>query len=208
MQLHLHAHIGDGILAHAPTLPGAVNAVNVRFGGSLMAQTQHLACLSVPGQCQVHQHAGAPPHLGCPQAGAVSLIALPPAPGAAWAARNFTSAALREWGLAELAQDAVLVASELVGNAIRHGAPLGAGAGEHPPVELSWSPQATRLVCAVTDWNTSLPVLMPAGPCAESGRGLQLIDALSAAWGWAILGACHKTVWAALRLPAPAQPAT
>src|SRR5262245_16854371 len=52
-------------------------------------------------------------------------------------ARDFTSDTLRTWGLAALADDAVVVVSELVTNAIRHGVADPSGPGEEHPVKLS-----------------------------------------------------------------------
>ena len=39
---------------------------------------------------------------------------------------------------------------------------------------------------------------------AEAGRGLQVVEALSAAWGWTRLTGRRKAVWAALPLPVAA----
>ncbi len=126
-------------------------------------------------------------------------------------ARDFTTAALRGWRLDMLVRDAVMVASELVTNAIRHGA-RGAGASRTvadpeemtgPRVGLAWCRQASRLICVVTDYSTEPPLLVPAGPDAESGRGLQIVHAVATAWGWTLLNAEEKAVWAAFRLPAP-----
>lgn len=124
-------------------------------------------------------------------------------------ARDFTTAALRGWRLDMLVRDAVMVASELVTNAIRHGT-RGASRAVAVPEEmtaphigLAWCRQASRLVCVVTDYNTEPPLLVPAGPDAESGRGLQIVHAVATAWGWTLLNAEEKAVWAAFRLPAP-----
>jgi Histidine kinase-like ATPase domain len=50
-------------------------------------------------------------------------IALVPAPESVKAARDFTAATLRRWHLTALIDDAVVIASELATNAIRHGTP-------------------------------------------------------------------------------------
>jgi len=128
---------------------------------------------------------------------AISLaqIFLSVAPEAARAARNFTKATLAEWQLDDLFTEAVLIASELVTNAIRHG---GCCTGDSSPVELAWQRQASRVVCMVTDCNSRPPVLGAADQDAESGRGLQVVQALAATWGWMLLGATSKAVWAAL----------
>ncbi len=78
-----------------------------------------------------------------PGAGQRRRIGLAPVPESARAAREFTVATLRRWHLDALIDDAVVIASELVTNAIRHGTPTAeegaAGAGENGRVELSWS---------------------------------------------------------------------
>lgn len=116
-------------------------------------------------------------------------------PEAAKAAREFTTSTLREWQLDELVQEAVLIASELVTNAVRH------GRGETDDgVELAWQRQAARVICLVTDRSPLPPVLGCADQDAESGRGLQVVQALAAAWGWMMLSATSKAVWAALTI--------
>src|SRR5437764_13145689 len=73
-------------------------------------------------------------------------ITLPSVPESARTAREFTAAALRAWQLGPLIDDAIVIASELVTNAIRHGTP--GSAGGH--VQLSWSYQVSRLLCVIT----------------------------------------------------------
>ena len=124
-------------------------------------------------------------------------ITLPPVPESAKVAREFTTATLRNWRLDPLISDAVLIASELVTNAISHG-----NQNQQPePVELTWSYQVSRLICVITDRGAEPPVASPADPDAESGHGLQIVGALAAAWGWTMLGTGEKAVWAALHLP-------
>lgn len=117
-------------------------------------------------------------------------------PEAAKAARDFTMTILREWQLDDLAQEAVLIVSELVTNAIRHGL-----AGTDDGVELAWRRQAARVICMVTDRSPLPPVLGCADQDAESGRGLQVVQALAATWGWMTLNATSKAVWATLTIP-------
>src|SRR5215475_13645817 len=50
-------------------------------------------------------------------------LGLAPVPESARAARAFTVATLHDWQLEPLAEDAVVIASELATNAIRHGTP-------------------------------------------------------------------------------------
>lgn len=133
-------------------------------------------------------------------AGPCELV-LKPGPESVKAAREFTSVTLRDWQLDDLAEEAVIVASELVTNAIRHGTRCTVPSVDEATVQLSWQRQSDRIVCVVTDSSDLPPVLEDADMTAESGRGLQVVHALTAAWGWVMLGACQKAVWATFLLP-------
>jgi hypothetical protein len=131
------------------------------------------------------------------------------------AAREFTRDTLQRWDMCALLQDTAMVVSELVTNALFHGVRgSGAAVGGHdatgaqsPPglgggqVELTLWHRTSHLVCAVTDPSADPPVLRSPDPGAEAGRGLQVVQALAASWGWAMLGFHRKLVWAALRVP-------
>src|SRR5215469_3563152 len=138
-------------------------------------------------------------------------VGLAPVPESARTAREFTVATLHEWRLESLTEDAVVIASELATNAILHGTPAATGDAENDPgrapVELSWSLQASRLVCMVTDQVDTPPAVAAQDPEAESGHGLRIVGALAVAWGWTILGTGEKAVWAALDLPGHADAA-
>ncbi len=135
-------------------------------------------------------------------------VLLNPDPESARAAREFTTATLRGWQLDDVIAEAVLIATELVTNAIRHGGcragggQAGTGGAEIRQVELAWQRDASRLICVVTDGSSSPPVLVPADPDSESGRGLQVVQAVASSWGWMTLGTAQKAVWAALHLAA------
>jgi anti-sigma regulatory factor (Ser/Thr protein kinase) len=138
-------------------------------------------------------------------------LGLAPVPESARAAREFTVATLHEWQLESLIEDAVVIASELATNAILHGTPAATGDAANDPerarVELSWCVQASRLICVVTDQAGAPPAVAALDPEAESGHGLRIVGALAVAWGWTILGAGEKAVWAALDLPGHADAA-
>src|SRR5215467_7829358 len=138
-----------------------------------------------------------------PPAAGRRRLELAPVPESARTAREFTVAILHEWRLEPLTEDAVVIASELATNAIRHGTPAATGDKASDPgrVELSWCLQASRLICVVTDQTGTPPTVASQDPEAESGHGLQIVGALAAAWGWTILGTGEKAVWAALELP-------
>ena len=77
--------------------------------------------------------------------------------------------------------DAVLLASELFGNSVRHsssGLP-----GETVTVTVTACAGVVRV--EVTDRSgPGVPELRPAGDDAEGGRGLGLVAGLAARWGW------------------------
>jgi hypothetical protein len=114
---------------------------------------------------------------------------LAPRPESAKAARDFTRLTLRGWRMARLSDVAELVVSELVTNALRHGL-LSARwmPGEHP-IRLRLLRQDPYLMCMVTDPDTSGPVRIDSRSGAESGRGLQVVEACSVRWGWQPLDA-------------------
>jgi anti-sigma regulatory factor (Ser/Thr protein kinase) len=114
-------------------------------------------------------------------------------------AREFAGRTLGGWGLRVLAEDTTVIVSELVTNALVHGCDLSAAMSGQ--VELFLWRRDGQMVCAVTDPGPAPPILVSPGPLAEAGRGLQVVQALSATWGWTRLGGCRKAVWAALRVP-------
>jgi hypothetical protein len=104
-------------------------------------------------------------------------------------ARHFAVAILREWGIADIADDAALVVTELAANAIVH-----AGSG----FTLILSARGDLLRISVRD----------ASPLPAEGRdalmpiplhGLGAVDALAKQWGVESLGKAGKTVWVDLR---------
>jgi anti-sigma regulatory factor (Ser/Thr protein kinase) len=76
---------------------------------------------------------------------------------------------------------AVLLVSEIFGNSVRHS---GSGArGETVTVAVRAGDGVVRV--EVTDRaGPGTPELRPPGGDAEGGRGLQLVAALAARWGW------------------------
>lgn len=113
-------------------------------------------------------------------------------------ARRFTRAALEEWGLDDVLDDAVLVVSELVTNAITH-------AGTITTLEVRAEGGGVRL--DVEDRHPSRLLPMRSTPSAdtdEHGRGLLVTSTLATAWGveyrpdskrvWALLGSAERPV--------------
>ncbi|WP_030246752.1 SpoIIE family protein phosphatase [Streptomyces sp. NRRL S-350] len=119
------------------------------------------------------------------------------------AARGFVRDALLGWGLPEVVDDAVVLVSELVTNAVVH-------AGTAAEVCCLREEETVRI--EVTDHHPErgLPTLGDgpvtasdryADPDGEGGRGLLMCSALAERWG-VEYGTGRKTVWFRLRLPA------
>ncbi|WP_315986107.1 ATP-binding protein [Streptomyces sp. t39] len=95
------------------------------------------------------------------------------------------------WGIPHLAEPAQTCVTELVSNVIRH-------VGELTPTTLTVSMNGTFLRLEVQDPDTrALPTLLAAGPDAEGGRGMALVDAAADRWG-VILRADSKVTWCEL----------
>lgn len=116
-------------------------------------------------------------------------------------AREFTRATLRGWGMAAVCDDAELVVSELVTNALRHGlcGPGAPGAdGSGPVIGLRLMIQAPHLLCMVTDPSREIPLRRDSDLLDTTGRGLCVIESCSSRWGWRPLDGGGKVVWALL----------
>jgi serine phosphatase RsbU (regulator of sigma subunit)/anti-sigma regulatory factor (Ser/Thr protein kinase) len=127
-------------------------------------------------------------------------ILLAPEPAAASRAREFIRDRLRSWKSAApgpAVEDAVLLGSELVANAVQH-----AGTG----VEVGCRVVAEVVEVAVTDRHPARALPDPRGfnedLYSERGRGLTLSAALASSWGVTYTGAA-KTVWFRVRLSPP-----
>jgi anti-sigma regulatory factor (Ser/Thr protein kinase) len=122
----------------------------------------------------------------CPE----PVIELSPVPKAAGQARAFVRRQLIVLGFPTLVDDGVLIAVEIVTNAVRE-APAG-------PVLLSLRLSGGRPVIEVRDCSPVLPVIRDADFVSETGRGLHIVSALAADFGWRRSGG-GKVVWAVLR---------
>jgi len=122
----------------------------------------------------------------------VATRTLGPGTGSVRTARDFTIATLQRWGTAERSQDIAIVVSELLTNALRHAVPA---SGEPRPIRLGLLQPGSCVLCAVADPSQAAPVLQARGSFAETGRGLQIICALSDQWGFGPSDP-GKVVWA------------
>jgi anti-sigma regulatory factor (Ser/Thr protein kinase) len=118
------------------------------------------------------------------------LAALPTAPSVA---RGHVRAIAVEWGLAELAEPAELLVSELVTNAVQASQQLKTGA---VPVIHLWvtSDGTTTLVLHVWDASPEMPAVQDFATDDDHGRGLFLVETLSKDWG-SYHKAGGKVVW-------------
>ena len=111
---------------------------------------------------------------------------------------------LTGWGLGYLIDDAELIIAELVVNAVRHGlrtAPQVVSPGSAAPcaLRLCLLRRVGEVMLAVTDPSDEAPAPRAPGWTGESGRGLQIVGALSYVWGWSPIEGHGKAVWAVLR---------
>ena len=91
----------------------------------------------------------------------------------------------------QIVDDVVLVASELVGNAVRHARALPAG-----QLAVGWERRADGITICVTDGGgRQHPSVRAAGPHDTRGRGLSIVAALTDSWG-VTRGPGTVTVWA------------
>jgi anti-sigma regulatory factor (Ser/Thr protein kinase) len=102
----------------------------------------------------------------------VSLVATPTAPAQA---RRHVRAAIESWAVAADPYVAALLTSELVTNAIMHTAGT---------VRLFVACSYEHLRVCVHDTSRDWPEPLDPPVEAEEGRGLVLVDSLSADWGW------------------------
>jgi hypothetical protein len=135
----------------------------------------------------------------CGRAGLPAVTcALPPGPESARRARDFTRITLDGWRMAAGLDVAELVVSELVTNALRHGLLSARWMRDEHPIRLTLLRRDPYLMCTVTDPESVGPVLIEPCASAESGRGLQVVESCSAAWGWEPIDGEGKIVWALL----------
>jgi anti-sigma regulatory factor (Ser/Thr protein kinase) len=135
-----------------------------------------------------------------------SSLTLAAVPTAVKLSRAFAAVTLRSWGLGRMTEEAELVISEIATNAVK--------ATGITDAEPGWSERAdlavirvriawlqTRLLLEVWDSDQEPPKPEDAGPDAENGRGLTIIEALCARWDYALTAHGGKVVWAELAIP-------
>jgi anti-sigma regulatory factor (Ser/Thr protein kinase) len=113
-------------------------------------------------------------------------------PDAVGHARRFTARTLRSWNVTDGADAILLVVSELVTNALTH---------TQGQVRLDLTLTGDRLRVAVSDSSPRTPVKSASVDWeATGGRGILLVEAVSADWGSVPLSG-GKQVWGEIAVP-------
>lgn len=103
------------------------------------------------------------------------VVELPAQPSAARAARHAVRDALTDWGLEPLVDDAMLLTSELVTNAVLH-------ASSAPVLTVVQVGQGSVRL-EVADQSDLPPRPHLYGVTSTTGRGVRLLDSLARDWG-------------------------
>jgi anti-sigma regulatory factor (Ser/Thr protein kinase) len=125
-----------------------------------------------------------------------SRLPLGSLPSAVPCARLHARLILQEWNLCRIADNAEMIVSELVTNAIK----ASWSRQEIQPIELRVLASYERLMIEVWDALSAPPDLRPHAIDADSGRGLEIVSLLSDRWGFYHPSGGGKVVWAALEI--------
>ncbi|MCX4904619.1 ATP-binding protein [Streptomyces sp. NBC_00878] len=136
------------------------------------------------------------------------MFGLSPAPASVGVARRNVRELLSEWGTCtDTCDNAVLVASELVTNALTH------TASEWIVCRLRTAGDRLHIEVEDQSRGLTLPALRRPGPDDQGGRGLMLVGMLSSDWGVRdSVDGSGRVVWAVLTSepvpphPVPSQP--
>ncbi len=119
----------------------------------------------------------------------VESLSVPGRPEEAGSARAFVARAFRQRGAPD--DVAVLLVSELVSNSVLHSRSRRDGG----TILITVAGAGDRVRVEVTDDGAgTVPMVRPGGPEREAGRGMQLVEALSAQWGF-VRHAGGTTTW-------------
>jgi anti-sigma regulatory factor (Ser/Thr protein kinase) len=115
------------------------------------------------------------------------------------AARRQLANDLHRYGVeGQQCDDAVLVLSELVSNALKHARPLSSGG-----IRVAWRYDGGDVRLAVTDGGSSTRPVANTPPLSSlGGRGLAIVGSLAQSWGVDDDDLGTTTVWAILTLDA------
>jgi anti-anti-sigma regulatory factor len=168
---------GAAVILCAPSAPVADALERSSVGGELPVHDAFRDALAVAAADPVPQRA---------------QERLEPTVHAPRAARELVAEACHDWGLADSAIAAEVIASELVTNAVRH-----AGTS----IDLRVTLRDHQLRVSVRDGvGERLARMQTPAESDDHGRGLLIVDAVANAWGNVPVGE-GKVVWASLRIP-------
>ncbi len=149
-----------------------------------------------PGSAERRSGAGT----ACADWPLITKLELGPLPTAAGCGRDHARCVLAEWGLSHLADDAVLLVSELLTNALRASLALPAPA----PIVLRLLANDEQLIIEAWDQRAEGYDLQHGAPDDEHGRGLTVVAALSKRWGAGRISSTYKVVWCEIGVARPA----
>jgi anti-sigma regulatory factor (Ser/Thr protein kinase) len=124
----------------------------------------------------------------------LATVALPDRGESVAAARRAVGAVVEAWGLGKVSESAVLLTSELMGNAVKHGEGLSTGCGKLSIVQLKVLRRRDRLRVEVHDGSEQVPTLRQVTDEDEDGRGWLLVGLLAEEYG-VTLTVDGKAVW-------------
>jgi hypothetical protein len=129
----------------------------------------------------------------------LELGALPTAPGSA---RGHVGNVLRDWRLFAFTDAIQMVVSELIANSVAATRAI-EWQQSAPPVRLWLLADPASVLVAAWDAAPGIPHCRQAGQDDESGRGLAIVDAISAQWDSYRCAAPHggKVTWALIDTP-------
>lgn len=121
----------------------------------------------------------------------VHAVTLPPNDHSPARGRQFVREVLLRIALPDIVDTAVLLASELITNAILHG---------RSEVELTVEITQAGVKVSAADMNSRLPIMQSADQLALDGRGIAIVNLLASSWGVTATEG-GKVVWFCLDLP-------
>jgi anti-sigma regulatory factor (Ser/Thr protein kinase) len=124
----------------------------------------------------------------------ISKLELGPLGTAVGCGRDHARLVLAEWGLGHLVDDAVLLVSELLTNALKASRAL----RTPTPIVLRLLANDRQLIIEAWDRWVEGFELKHGAPDAENGRGLSVVAVLSRRWGVGRISEDYKAVWCEL----------
>jgi anti-sigma regulatory factor (Ser/Thr protein kinase) len=126
----------------------------------------------------------------------MSRLPLGSLPGAVPCARLHAKHILKEWNLNQIADNAEMIVSELVTNALKASWSL----KDTPPIALRLLANREHLMIQAWDALSAPPDPRPHEIDAEGGRGLEIVSLLSDRWGFYHPDSGGKVVWAVIEI--------